>query len=173
MFRCSDKTGIGVHVRRNTHRVQVSRSCLLLRLLDELKKQKHIRHYQKKYQFFQALFHNLQQELADNLDELLDRIKGLLENRYRASSAIEGFNSVLRPYLYVRKGVNQNFLELFKAWYNLKTRRKGRYKGTSAHECISGQKVDDWVSSKQSRALKKLPLNTVFQNLNILRLRCA
>ncbi|MCN4145332.1 MAG: hypothetical protein LC437_10095 [Thiohalomonas sp.] len=119
-------------------RVQVSRSCLLLRLLDELKKQKHIRHYQKKYQFFQALFHNLQQELGDNLDELLDRIKGLLENRYRASSAIEGFNSVLRPYLYVRKGVNQNFLELFKAWYNLKTRRQGRYKGTSAHECISG-----------------------------------
>ncbi|MCN4143723.1 MAG: hypothetical protein LC437_01185 [Thiohalomonas sp.] len=124
-------------------RVQVSRSCLLLRLLDELKKQKHIRDYQKKYQFFQALFRNLQQELGDNLDELLDRIKGLLENRYRASSAIEGFNSVLRPYLYVRKGINQNFLELFKAWYNLKTRRQGRYKGTSTHECISGQKVDD------------------------------
>ncbi|MCN4145041.1 MAG: hypothetical protein LC437_08485, partial [Thiohalomonas sp.] len=99
--------------------------------------------------------------------------KGLLENRYRASSAIEGFNSVLRPYLYVRKGVNQNFLELFKAWYNLKTRRQGRYKGTSAHECISGQKVDDWLSTNQSRALKKSPLNTVFQNLNILRLRCA
>ncbi|MCN4144377.1 MAG: hypothetical protein LC437_04700, partial [Thiohalomonas sp.] len=60
--------------------------------------------------------------------------------RYRASSAIEGFNSVLRPYLYVRKGVNQNFLKLFKAWYNLKTRRQACYKGTSA------QKVDDWLS---------------------------
>ncbi|MCN4144137.1 MAG: hypothetical protein LC437_03395, partial [Thiohalomonas sp.] len=117
-----------------------------------------------KYQFFQALFRNLQQELGDNLDELLDRIKGLVENRYWASSAIAGFNSVLRPYLYMRKGVNQNFLELFKAWYNLKARRQGRYKGTSAH---------DWVSSNQSRALKKSPLNTVFQNLNILRLRCA
>ncbi len=127
-------------------RIQVSRSCLLLRLLDELKKQKSIRPYQKKYQFCQALFHNLQQELGEKLDELLDRIKGLLEKRYRASSAIEGFNSVLRPYLYVRKGVNQSFLELFKAWYNLKTRRQGRYKGTSAHECISGQKVDDWLS---------------------------
>ena len=127
-------------------RIQVSRSCLLLRLLDELKKQKSIRHYQKKYQLFQALFHNLQQEMGEKLDDLLDSIRALLEKRYRASSAIEGFNSVLRPYLYVRKGVNQSFLELFKAWYNLKTRRQGRYKGTSAHECISGQKVDDWLT---------------------------
>ncbi len=127
-------------------RSQVSRSCLLLRLLDELKKQKSIRHYQKKYQFFQSLFYNLQQEMGETLDILIDSIRELLEKRYRASSAIEGFNSVLRSYLYVRKGVNQSFLELFKAWYNLKIRRQGRFKGTSAHECISGQKVDDWLS---------------------------
>lgn len=125
---------------------QVSRGCLLLRLLDELKKQKNIQPHQKKYPFFQALFYNLQQEMGKKLNELLDSINELLEKRYRASSAIEGFNSVLRPYLYLRKGVNQGFLELFKAWYNLKTRRQGRYKGTSAHECISGQKVDDWLS---------------------------
>ena len=127
-------------------RSQVSRGCLLLRLLDELKKQKTIQCYQKKYHFFRALFHKLRQEMGGKLDDLLDTIKALLEKRYRASSAIEGFNSVLRPYLYVRKGVNQNFLELFKAWYNLRTRRQGRYKGTSAYECISGQKVDDWLS---------------------------
>ena len=84
--------------------------------------------------------------MGKKLDDLLDNIRALLEKRYRASSAIEGFNSVLRPYLYLRKGVNQNFLELFKAWYNLRTRRQGRYRGTSAHECISGQKVDDWLS---------------------------
>ena len=127
-------------------RSQVSRGCLLLRLLDELKKQKMIQNHHKKYQFFQALFHNLQKKLGKKLEDLLDRIRALLEKRYRASSAIEGFNSVLRPYLYLRKGVNQSFLELFKAWYNLRTRRQGRYKGTSAHECISGQKVDDWLS---------------------------
>ncbi len=127
-------------------RGQVSRGCLLLRLLDELKKQKTIQRHQKKYQFFKALFHNLQQEMGKKLDDLLDNIRALLEKRYRASSAIEGFNSVLRPYLYLRKGVNQNFLELFKAWYNLRTRRQGRYRGTSAHECLSGQKVDDWLS---------------------------
>ena len=127
-------------------RKQVSKVCLLLRLLDELKKQETIQRHQKKYQFFQALFHNLQQEMGKKLDDLLDNIRALLDKRYRASSAIEGFNSVLRPYLYLRKRVNQNFLELFKAWYNLRTRRQGRYKGTSAHECLSGQKVDDWLS---------------------------
>ena len=84
--------------------------------------------------------------MGEKLNDLLDSIKVLLEKRYRASSAIEGFNSVLRLYLYLRKCVNQNFLELFKAWYNLRTRRQGRHKGTSAHECISGQKVDDWLS---------------------------
>ena len=127
-------------------RDQVSRGCWLLRLLDELKKQKTIQVYQKKYQLFQALLHNLQQEMGEKLDDLLDNIRTLLEKRYRASSAIEGFNSVLRPYLYLRKGVSQNFLELFKAWYNLKTRRQGRFKGVSAHEVISGKKVNDWLA---------------------------
>jgi len=70
----------------------------------------------------------------------------LLKKRYRASSAIEGFNALLRPYLYLRKRVDQGFLELFKAWHNLRTRRWGRNKGKSAYECISGQKVDDWLT---------------------------
>ena len=127
-------------------RSQVTHGCWLLRLLGELKKQKKVKHYQKKYQLLKALYHNLQQELGEKLDDLLDSINALLEKRYRASSAIEGFNSVLRPYLYARKGVSQGFLELFKAWYNLKTRRWGKHKGSSAHECITGQKVDDWLT---------------------------
>ena len=68
------------------------------------------------------------------------------DNRYRASSAIEGFNAALRPYLYVHKGVTQNFLELFRAHYNLRTRRWGRHKGTSAHQCLTGTPVTDWLS---------------------------
>jgi len=125
---------------------QVMHGCWFIRLLEELKKQKKVNLNQKKYQLALALYHHLLQELGEKQDDLLDRIKALLEKRYRASSAIEGFNSVLRPYLYTRKGVNQGFLELFKAWYNLKTRRWGKHKGSSAHECITGQKVDDWLT---------------------------
>ena len=68
-----------------------------------------------------------------------------MEKRYRAFSAIEGFNAALRPYLYVHKD-EPNFLELFRAYYNLRTRRWGRHKGTSAHECLTGTLVKDWLS---------------------------
>jgi hypothetical protein len=63
-----------------------------------------------------------------------------------ASSAIEGFNATLRPYLYARKGVNQGFLELFKAWYNLRDRRNGLRKGISAYESLTGTIVNDWLT---------------------------
>ena len=77
---------------------------------------------------------------------LLDAIEAVLHQRHRASSAIEGFNAALRPYLYVHKGATQGFLDLFRAWFNLRTRRWGRHKGTSAHECLTGQRVHDWLT---------------------------
>ena len=78
--------------------------------------------------------------------ELMTTIEMRLQNRHMASSAIEGFNATLRSYLYVRKGVNQGFLELFKAWYNLRNRRWGRHRGTSAYESLTGEPVTDWLS---------------------------
>ena len=54
--------------------------------------------------------------------------------------------SALRPFLYVHKGVTQGLLELFRACYNLRTRRWGRHKGTSALSTLTGQPVDDWLS---------------------------
>jgi hypothetical protein len=92
-------------------------------------------------------YHLLRQRLGqEDSDALLDTIQTLLTQRLRASSAIEGFNAALRPYLYVHKGVTQSFLDLFRAYYNLRTRRWGRHKNTSAHECISGQPVHDWLT---------------------------
>lgn len=80
------------------------------------------------------------------MDELVKAVEWLLDKRHRASSAIEGFNALLRPYMYVRKGVSQGFLELFKAWHNLRTRRSGKHKGTSAYQTLTGNKVDDWLT---------------------------
>ena len=62
------------------------------------------------------------------------------QQRHRASSAIEGFNSALRPFLYVQKRATQGFLNVFRAYFNLRTRRSGRHKGTSAYEKITGDK---------------------------------
>lgn len=36
--------------------------------------------------------------------ELIEAVEWLLDKRHRASSAIEGFNALLKPYMYVRKG---------------------------------------------------------------------
>ncbi len=78
--------------------------------------------------------------------EIIEAINQTMCHRHRASSAIEGFNAALRPFLYVQKGVTSGFLELFRAHYNLRTRRWGRHQGTSAHESLTGEQVSDWLS---------------------------
>ena len=50
-----------------------------------------------------------------------------LMQRHRASSAIVQCGAA--PLSYVHKGVTQGFLELFRAYFNLRPRRWGRHKG--------------------------------------------
>lgn len=88
----------------------------------------------------------LQQHAGDDAQTVREKVETALQNRHRASSAIEGFNAALRPFLYVHKGVNQEFLELFRAYYNLRTRRWGRHKGTSPHQCMTGRHNSDWLT---------------------------
>ena len=88
----------------------------------------------------------LQDQLGAARASLLEAVEAVLHQRHRASSAIEGFNAALRPYLYVHKGATQGFLDLFRARFNLRTRRWGRHQGTSAHECLTGQRVHDWLT---------------------------
>ena len=88
----------------------------------------------------------LHDQLGAASASLLEAVEAVLHQRHRASSAIEGFNATLRPYLYVHKGATQGFLALFRAWFNLRTRRWGRHKGTSAHECLTGQRIHDWLT---------------------------
>ena len=85
-----------------------------------------------------AAYGALQDRLGPESASLLDAVEEVLHQRHRASSAIEGFNASLRPYLYVHKGATQGFLDLFRAWFNLRTRRWGRHKGTSAHQSLTG-----------------------------------
>jgi hypothetical protein len=92
-------------------------------------------------------YHYLRQALEDNeCDTLMKKVEELLDKRHRASSAVEGFNALLRPYMYVRKGVSQGFLELFKAWHNLRIRRNGKHQGTSALGVLTGIPTGDWLT---------------------------
>ncbi|MCP5088572.1 MAG: hypothetical protein GY952_17420, partial [Rhodobacteraceae bacterium] len=102
-------------------------------------------HYQQTQQLLGA-YALLQQQLGPQTDDLLEAFQECLDQRYRASSAIEGFNATLRPYLYVHKGVTQGFLDLFQAYFNLRTRRWGPRRGTSAYQSLTGQPVDDGLT---------------------------
>lgn len=92
------------------------------------------------------VYHQFQQMAGQKADIIFKGIDDILYKRHRASSAIEGFNAALRPHLYVHKSASQNFLELFRAYFNLRKRRWGRHKGTSAYECVTGKPVGDWLS---------------------------
>ena len=124
----------------------VGLGCIFWRLVSALRK--HPAHAQCDAWFDHLLVtcKALEDQLGTENVSLLEAVETVLHQRHRASSAIEGFNAALRPYLYVHKGATQGFLNLFRAWFNLRTRRWGRHKGTSAHECLSGQRVHDWLT---------------------------
>ncbi len=126
--------------------VAISLACLIWRLVSELRTPPRPWQRTEHTRLLLGAFTQLSALLGPKTDALLGTVKGLLEKRYRASSAVEGFNAALRPYLYVHKGVTENFLDLFRAYYNLRTRRWGRHKGTSAHECLTGTPVKDWLA---------------------------
>lgn len=111
---------------------------LLQRGCEPLQRLRHQRHLWGAYAM-------LRDAAGDNVGQVFEAVHLAAQNRYRASSAIEGFNAALRPFLYVHKGVSQGFLDLFRAYYNLRTRRWGRHKGTSSLELLTGRVVEDWL----------------------------
>ena len=124
----------------------VSLACLCWYLVRALHKRPARARHRALSRHLLAAYGALRDRLGAASASLLDAVEAVLHQRHRASSAIEGFNAALRPYLYVHKGATQGFLDLFRAWFNLRTRRWGRHQGTSAHECLSGQRVHDWLT---------------------------
>jgi len=124
----------------------VASACLIHRLLSELG-HRHLsfRKWDARKRLRDA-YALLQNQVGKYADAVLADVDLVMKFRHRASSAIEGFNAALRPHLYVHKGVSQGFLDLFRAHHNLKTRRWGRHKGTTAHELVTGEKVEDWLT---------------------------
>jgi len=138
------------HLAGQWGQTTVSAACMFWRLVHELKhKRFRCGHNQRQRErhLFEA-YRSLCDATVCQADReaIVGAVDAIFEKRHRASSAIEGFNAFLRPFLYVHKGVTQGFLELLRAYYNLRTRRWGRHKGTSAYECLNGERVQDWLS---------------------------
>lgn len=121
-------------------------ACLAYRLALDLQHQRRPWDQANQKRRLREAIGNLETTAGLVAEALFIEVDAIIQRRHRASSAIEGFNAALRPHLYVHKGVTQGFLELFRAYYNLRTRRWGRHKGTSARECLSGKRVEDWLT---------------------------
>lgn len=126
--------------------ISVTLACIVWRLMHELRLGR--RHWDRHHlrQHLVGAYALLTKNAGAGADRLLETVDGLWQKRHRASSAIEGFNAFLRPFLYVHKGVTQGFLELLRAYYNLRVRRWGRHKGTSAQQTLLGEPAGDWLS---------------------------
>ena len=125
---------------------EVRLACCIWRLFRDLKHHRWPWELNDDERLLVRCVQRLRELAGDRADAVLADVDKLLQRRHRASSAIEGFNAALRPHLYVHKGVTSGFLELFRAYYNLRTRRWGRHKGTSAHQLLRGEVVDDWLT---------------------------
>jgi hypothetical protein len=124
----------------------MSLAAVIIQVRDDLQQHRRPWHHREQSQHLLGAYHHLRQQLGDQADCLLEQVQQLWQQRHRASSAIEGFNSSLRPYLYGHKGVSAGFLELYQAYYNLRTRRWGRHKNTSAYQSLTGHTIDDWLT---------------------------
>lgn len=121
-------------------------ACIILRLIAALDERRRKWCRRQDQQHLLGAYTALKQMVGSDIDAILSQVEQVFIHRHRASSAIEGFNAALRPYLYVHKGVTQGFLELFRFYYNHRQRRWGRHKGTSAYEAMTGEAVDDWLT---------------------------
>ena len=125
---------------------EVTLASIILRLVSDLGRRRRPWCWRQDQQHLVGAFAQLKHLAGDLTDMILAEVDHVFQRRHRASSAIEGFNAALRPFLYVHKGVTQGFLELFRFYYNHRRRRWGRHKGTSAHEVLTGEQVEDWLT---------------------------
>lgn len=125
----------------------VAAAALVHRLATDLRNGRRPWDAQRDKRRLREVIAQLERSAPNHADRILGLVDVIAQKRHRASSAVEGFNAALRPFLYVHKGVTQGFLELFRARHNFKTRRWGKHKGTSAHEKLTGERLEDWLTA--------------------------
>ncbi len=91
--------------------------------------------------------------------ELAEELFTILERVIRTSCAAETVNSVLKPYLWVRRSFQsretaQNFLNLFILWYNMRAFKRGKRAGKSPFQSAGikvyapdGRETTDWLEA--------------------------
>ena len=96
----------------------------------------------------------------ENLRELAEELLNILENVVRTSCAAETVNSVLKPYLWVKRSFQsretaQNWFNLFRLWFCMHPfKRSPRRQGKSPFQLANikvytpdGRETDDWLEA--------------------------
>lgn len=77
----------------------VALAAVIVQLRDDLQQHRRPGHRREQSRHRLGAYQHLRLRLADPADILLEQVQQLWQQRHRASSAIEGFNASLRPYL--------------------------------------------------------------------------
>lgn len=94
--------------------------------------------------------------------EAVSAVRGILRNCWRASSLVEGINSVLRMQQARHRKLTQGLIDLKRLYWNCRTFRTGRRRGHSPYELLGIKLPADswWNLSKLTPAELKQQLST-------------
>lgn len=82
-------------------------------------------------------------QIREKFDQLMSKI-------VRASSIVECINSLIRPYLFLKRVVGNKFLELLQCYFNTREYKRSRVpgrKGKSPIELLAGEEQSDFFES--------------------------
>ena len=93
--------------------------------------------------------------------EVVGQVRHVLRGCWRASSLVEGINSVARMHQSRHRRMTQGLLDLKRLYWNMRAFRTGRRRGKSPYALL-GLKLptDDWWQ------LLKLPIDQLAQHLS-------
>ena len=86
---------------------------------------------------------------VENFSEVQEQVYQALDQVVRASSAVECINSILRPFVSVKKHLSQSFLALIALYWNMRP-LKQRKDRTPFEECGVDLGTSDWVELIES-----------------------
>ena len=97
------------------------------------------------YSYSSAEYNHLEAEIGTSLgfgyDDIRRKFKAILNKTVRASSIVECINSLIRPYLFLKKVVPDKFLDLLQFYFNTRKYRRSRKServGKSPIELLTG-----------------------------------
>ena len=96
----------------------------------------------------EALADIMERHGIECVQSFLDELHGIMGEAFRASSAVENVNSVLRTYFQQRREIGHGYLELLRFYLNHRIVDRSRVRereGKSPYEMLTGRSHAHWL----------------------------